>query len=60
MKKHATPTHIWLKAEEHEKLDAIQVALSKKLGGTVISKSQAIHVLIAKGYEAMAKELGLK
>jgi hypothetical protein len=53
-------THLRLKVEEVERIERLQAALSKKMGGASISKAHVLHVLIAKGYEALAAELGIK
>jgi hypothetical protein len=57
MKSHAAMLR--LKAEEEERIERVRVALSKRMGGVSITKSHAMHVMLAKGYEALLKELGL-
>jgi hypothetical protein len=58
--KQVPPAMLRLKAEEEERIERVRVALSKKMGGVSITKSHAMHVMLAKGYEALSKELGLK
>jgi len=54
------PTHLRLKPEEEERIEQAREALSRKMGGAPITKSHTMHVMLAKGYEALAKELGFK
>ena len=54
------PTNIRLTTEEETKVAATQQLLCEKLGGMRVTKSHAIHVLIAKGYEAIKAEMGGK
>ncbi len=54
------PTNIRLTAEEEARVEATQLMLAQKFGGMSVTKSHAIHALIAKGYEALSKELGSK
>jgi len=53
------PAHIRLTPEEEARIEQVQTALAKKMGGAPITKSHAMHVMLAKGYETLVKELGL-
>ena len=54
------PTHIRLNPEEEARIDRVREALSQRLSGAPVTKTQVIHALLAKGYEVLAKELGLE
>lgn len=54
------PAHIRLNSEEEERIECVRAVLSQKLSGVPVTKTQAMHALIARGYEVLAKELGLK
>lgn len=58
--KQSAPTHIRLRSDEDERVERVRAAISKKMGGAMITKAHAMHVMLAKGYEALAPELGLK
>lgn len=51
------PAHIRLTPEEEARIEEIRVSLSKKMGGAPITKSHAMHIMLAKGYEALKQEL---
>lgn len=53
------PAHIRLTSEEESRIEQIQNALIQKMSGAPITKSHVMHVMLAKGYETLAKELGL-
>lgn len=57
--KQPPPTHLRLKAEEETRVEQVRAALSRRMGGAPITKSHAMHVMLAKGYEALTSELGL-
>ena len=58
--KRAAPGHIRLKTEEEERIEKVREALSRKMAGAPITKSHAMHVMLAKGFEVLTKELGIK
>ena len=58
--KRVAPGHIRLKPEEEERIEKVRDALSKKMAGAPITKSHAMHVMLAKGYGVLTKELGIK
>ena len=53
------PAHIRLNPEE-ERTERVREAFAQRLSGAPVTKTQAMHALLAKGYEVLAKELGLK
>lgn len=54
------PAHLRLRPEEEEQIERVRAALSQKLSGAPVTKSQAMHVMLAKGYEVFFVELGLE
>ena len=52
-----SPTNIRLTSEEEVRVETVRLLLVRKLGGMNVTKSHAIHALIAKGYEALSVEL---
>ena len=60
MKQAAPTTHLRLKPEEELRIEKIRLALAQRSGDAPTTKSHALHVIIAKGCETLAKELGFK
>lgn len=55
-----SPGHIRLKPEEEDRIEKVRDALSRNMAGAPITKSHAMHVMLAKGFEVLTKELGIK
>lgn len=57
--KQPAPTHIRLKPEEEARIEKVRASLSLRMGGAPITKSHAMHVMLAKGFVALAREMGI-
>ncbi len=51
------PAHIRLTPEEEARIEEVREALSRKMGEAPITKAHAMHVMLAKGYEVLVREL---
>jgi hypothetical protein len=54
------PVHLRLKPEEMARVERVREALEREAGGAPITRSHAMHVMLAKGYEALQLRLGVK
>ena len=58
--KRESPIPLRLKPEEKARVEQIRLALERQAGGAPLTKSHAMHVMLAKGYEVLVRELRLK
>ncbi len=59
-KRQEPPTHLRLSPEEKEWIGKVREAMEKRSFMVRITRSAAMHAMLAKGYEALIKELGLR